>query len=494
MTAIVEETRPAPRRPLLAAVGRTSPALLPVALGGLLYLVMLLRGDQLLNDPDSYWHIVVGQWIVDHRAFPTRDPFSFTFAGAPWIAKEWLSQLLYAGAHAIAGWTGMVVLAAACVALAFALLTRFLMDDLRPPYAILFTAAAFMLAAAHVVARPHALAFPVMIAWVGGLVRAADGERTPPLWLLPLMTLWANLHGEFTFGIMMVGAVGLDAIVSAPAAGRLRIARAWVGFGLLTLVAACITPYGWQSMLMTVRILDLGPALSIINEWKPADFSHLGGFELVILLGFGAALWRGVTLPPVRILIFLGLIHMALSHARSAELFGLIAPLVIARPLAVQFPHIRAEPREHAGAGTLAKLAAAMVAVLALVTVPVAAALHYAPGPQITPAAAVAALEKAGVSRVLNDYNFGGYLVYRGIPTFIDGRTELYGGAFVDRYYNAITLSDLGEFEHLLKQYRIEATLLPPDDAAVAYLDRMPGWHRLYSDAIAVVHVRNATP
>ncbi len=91
----------------------------------------------LLNDPDSYWHIVVGNWIVAHHAFPTHDPFSFTFAGAPWIAKEWLSQVLYAGAHALAGWPGMVMLAAAAIALAFALLTRFLLADLRPLYALL---------------------------------------------------------------------------------------------------------------------------------------------------------------------------------------------------------------------------------------------------------------------------------------------------------------------------------------------------------------------
>ena len=98
-------------------------------------------------------------------------------------------------------------------------------------------------------------------------------------------------------------------------------------------------------MLMTVRILGLGPALSIIGEWKPADFSHFGGLEAVLLIGLGSALWRGVTLPPVRIVILLGLVHMALSAERNAEIFGLVAPLVVARPLASQFASIRAQPR-----------------------------------------------------------------------------------------------------------------------------------------------------
>ena len=82
--------------------------------------------------PDSYWHLVVGDWILASTASrtPTRSPF--TFAGKPWIAKEWLSQILYLGAWRLAGWTGMVVLAAAAIALAFGLLTRFLQERLAP--------------------------------------------------------------------------------------------------------------------------------------------------------------------------------------------------------------------------------------------------------------------------------------------------------------------------------------------------------------------------
>ena len=494
MTALSEDADM--HRPLAAttAIGRIGPALMPLAVGGVLYLVMLLSGDSLLNDADSYWHIVVGRWIAAHRAFPTTDPFSFTFAGTPWIAKEWLSQILYAGAHAAAGWPGMVALAAACVALAFALLTRFLVADLKPAYAILFAAGAFLLAAPHVTARPHALAFPVMVAWVAGLVRAADDRHAPSLWLLLLMVLWANLHGGFTFGIMMVGALGLDAIVSSAPETRVRTALAWIGFGLLALAAGCLTPYGWQPMLMTVRILGLGPALSILGEWRPADFSHFGGLEIILLVSLGAALWRGVTLPPVRIVILLGLIHMALSATRNGEIFGLVAPLVVARPLATQFAHIRAGAQAKGGLATTAKAVAVLLVVLVPASFALSAAFHYTPNPQITPAAAVAALKKADPGPILNQYDFGGYLVYEGIPTFIDGRTELYGGAFFARYVNAVTLADLAGFDRLLDEYRIEATLLAPGTPAVAYLDRLPGWHRLYADAVAVVHVRDPKP
>jgi hypothetical protein len=95
---------------------------------------------------------------------------------------------------------------------------------------------------------------------------------------------------------------------------------------------------------------------------------------------------------------------------------------------------------------------------------------------------------------VLNDYAFGGYLVFAGIPTFIDGRGELYGGQFIVRYNRALALADLADFLKLLDDYKLDATLLAPDTPAVALLDRLPDWQRVYSDDVAVVHKRLASP
>ena len=90
-------------------------ALLPVFVGAVLYVLMLGLGNQLLKDGDTYWHLVVGDWILKH-GFPTTDPFSYTFEGKPWIAKEWGSQLLYLAAWRMFGWTGIVVISSDCMA------------------------------------------------------------------------------------------------------------------------------------------------------------------------------------------------------------------------------------------------------------------------------------------------------------------------------------------------------------------------------------------
>jgi hypothetical protein len=469
------------------------PALLPLAVGLGLYGLILFAGNRLLNDPDSYWHLVVGRWIVEHRALPIADPFSFTMTGAHWIAKEWLSQILYAGAFAIAGWSGMAVLAAAAIGLAFGLLTRFLVDEVAPLPAIGLVAAAFMILAPHAVARPHALALPVMVAFVGGLVRAVDRNRLPSPWLLPLMALWANLHGGFTLGLLLTAAAGLDAIVGAEADRRRHVAIGWIGFAAAALLAACLTPYGPESILVTFRILGLGPALSIIGEWRPPDFSHLAGFELCLLGGLGLALHFRFGLPPVRILILLGLLHLGLSAERNGELLGLLAPLFLVRPIARQYPGVGASKAEAVAGRRASALSGAIALALAIAaTSGIVAMERFAPNPRVTPEAAVAALRQSGARRVLNDYDFGGYLVYAGLAPFIDGRTELYGRDFVLRHNRAVTLTDLPDFLRILDEYRIGATLLSPQTPAVAFLDRLSGWQRIYGDDIAVVHVRTS--
>src|SRR5262249_18940247 len=102
------------------------------------------------------------------------------------------------------------------------------------------------------------------------------------------------------------------------------------------------------------------------------------------------------------------------------------------------------------------------------------------------------ALKTAHVSRVFNAYDFGGYLVWRNVKTFIDGRTELYGGDFVKRDVDTVTLRDIPDLLRLLDAYDIQATLLPPALPANAFLARLSSWRRIYADDIAVVYLRSS--
>lgn len=455
---------------------------MPLLVGGCVYVLLLALGPRLLSDPDSYSHIAVGRWIVAN-GIPSSDPFSFSMHGGHWLAFEWLSEVIFAWVHAVAGWDGVVALSAAAIALAVGLLTQFLLRHLSAKPVLYVVAGVVVLLAPHLLARPHVLALPVMMAWATALVRCMDERTPPPYWALPLLVLWANLHGSVVLALGLIGPAALEALLRSARHELRRELLRWFGFSALAVAASCLTPYGPGTLLMPLTTLGLGDALNWIGEWRPQNFGRVGAFE-ILLLGAIFVLSRGVTLPIVRVLVVIGLLHFALAQVRNVDLLAMLAPLYLAAPIARQLG-LQADRSDFA-AGRSLQVATLGIAVLAT---SLALARDITPNVRITPQAAVASAGLAN-ARVLNDYSFGGYLVFAGIPTFIDGRGELYGGRFLNRYNHALSLADLNDFLKLLDDYKIDATLLEPDTPAIALLDRLPDWKRVYGDDIAVVHKR----
>ena len=226
----------------------------PLALGLVLF-IWLPNAKGLLADPDSHWHITVGNWILQHGTVPTVDSYSYTFTGQPWIAKEWLSQVVLALAYDAGGWGAVAVLSAAAVGFAFALMMRLLLRDIRPLPALLFTVAAAVMTAPHLLARPHVLAFPVMLIWVSGLVRAVEERRAPRPVLLLAMLAWANLHGGFTLGLLLCGAFALEAMVGAREASERKVLFVeWAKFAM-------------AAVLVIARFCEPSSELHIAEDW-----------------------------------------------------------------------------------------------------------------------------------------------------------------------------------------------------------------------------------
>jgi hypothetical protein len=458
-------------------------------LGAGVYLLHVMAGNSLLGDSDTFWHIAAGKSILDHHVFPRVDIYSFTRAGAPWISTSWLAEVLYAGTYELAGWAGPIVLAATSIAATFALLAFILSRRIPSTYAIAIALVILVLSTPHLLARPHVLALPVMVAWVNGLVSASERREAPSFWLLPLIVLWANLHGGFIFGLALVAAFALDALWNAEGSLRRPLALRWIAFGFCALAASCATPYGWESILASRRILELGDLLHVISEWTPVDFGHFSLLEAYIFALMAATLYCSVRLSPPRIVLVLGLFYMALSHVRNIEIFALLMPLVVLTPLSSQF---RLQADRFVKSSFPIASAATLVVILGLSTWAFAANHRFSPPAGQSPAAAVDVLKDRNAKRVLNDIPFGGYLISRDIPVFIDGRAELYGEQFGMTFRRALQLQNVDLFLDLLKSHDIDAVLLSPSTPAVSLLDHLDGWQRIYSDETAVVHVRAA--
>jgi hypothetical protein len=328
-----------------------------------------------------------------------------------------------------------------------------------------------------------------MVAWVSGLVSASENQKAPSFWLLPLMTLWANLHGGFIFGLSLVAPFVFDALWNSERTQRRPLALRWFVFGICAIAACGATPYGWESILASRKILELGELLHLIYEWMPVDFGRIGLFQACVLVLIAGTLHFGIRLSPPRILLVLGLLYMALSHVRNAEVFALLTPLVVLSPLASQLS-LRAD--RFAKASFPIASAMTVAAVLGASTWALAAHQKFSLVADQSPVVAVDVLKDHNAKRIFNDLLFGGYLISRNIPVFIDGRAELYGERFEMAYYRAIQLNDVNLFLDLLESYDIDAALLTPSTPAAGLLDHLDGWRRVHSDEIAVAYIRAA--
>src|SRR4051812_4434909 len=94
------------------------------AMAGLLIYAVVAFAPQVLNDPDTYWHLAAGRWMLDHRQILTSDVFSYTYAGKPWHAHEWLAEVMMALAYRTGGWSGIVLLFGSAAAAASVMLAR----------------------------------------------------------------------------------------------------------------------------------------------------------------------------------------------------------------------------------------------------------------------------------------------------------------------------------------------------------------------------------
>ena len=465
------------------------------------HVIFLLNQSVFLRDPDTYWHLATGKWIVAEHGFPKQDVFSHTVLGQPWINMEWLSQIILFLTYDLLGWRGVILLSGLALSLTFLLLYAYLARRLRATVALGASVVSFLFASNHFVARPHLLAFPLVVIWVASLTTASENHRRPSLWLLPLMTLWANLHGGFTLGLIFAVGFGVEATVEAPATERRRVAIDWTAFCVATLLASCITPYGYEYVLATYRVFaDLGPILNQNGDWRPMN-AYAESNQEVILLGLLAlVLIFGVRIGPIRSLMTIGLLHVGFRHVRGLPMVAMALPLMVATPLRIQFPLLRPSEdsfplfagRKSGPLRPTIGLAAFAVAVGVLSGIYTMLRSAPAPHAAITPAAAVDFAMKTNLTTgpVLNDFNFGGYLIFRGIKTFIDGRTLPFGRELVLDYFSATNIGGGSKLEQLADTYHVSWTLLMPGTAEALHFDHSPRWRQIYADDIAVIHVR----
>jgi len=315
---------------------RFEPGLPDVVFALVLASVLVGGRFRLLNDPGTLWHWKLGDEILRTGAVPRADALTFTHGGEPWVDQSWLFDAALASLVAHGGWSAAALAAALGIAAVYGALASGLLRDGRSPLVVLVVA---LLAAGvgtiHFLVRPHLVTLGFVLLTLKTCQRQHESGGLRVFRLPGLMVIWANVHGGFLAGplIVLTAAVG-HAISGTWDAARRRNVAAFVAAGLLCLAAGLINPYGVDLYRHAFRLLSSG-VTGLIEEYQPVPFGKpdARAYEWVLLALVAVptlAAGRASRYELAHALVWL---HLSLASVRHAPLFALAVAPGLARLL-----------------------------------------------------------------------------------------------------------------------------------------------------------------
>jgi hypothetical protein len=476
------------------------------------FLLIFIMAARTPLDTDMWWHLSAGEEMLRSGKILMTDVFSFTRAGAPWTNPYWLAD---AGMAALYHWQGFLGLGVAVALLATASMGLVYLQCSGP--ALLKTVALLLgsiVASVVWSPRPQLISL-VLLALTAYLIYLYKWKGRDILWVLPLVfLLWGNIHGGYPLGLILIGATlageALNHILALGGETVLswrRLIRLAV-WGIVCGLAVLVNPNGLRMWLLPFQTVDMRVLQEFIPEWASPDFHNLLQQALLWLLlaSFAAVGISGRMMDGSDLFTLLGFAFMAFVARRNYGPFALVAVPILCRYGAAALeawetraPWLRkiTQKRDPGKTGQAYKkiINLALVGLLGLValgklysvTQPV---LVHGYLEQNYPVKAVRWLsENQPPGRLMNEYNWGGYLQWalRGYPIFVDGRTDLFNDEMVGEWIK-IVQADAG-WQEILDRYQVDLVMLEPDRPLLLGLEKA-GWKRLYADRQAEIYGR----
>jgi hypothetical protein len=458
-----------------------------------------------VSDNDIWMNIRAGRWIVTHRAVPATDPFSSHGQGRPWVAYSWLFEVLV---HGLDRWLGLAGIVFYRVVLSYAVLLS--LHRLVAKREHRFVVGTGLVGLAFIALIPllnertwlFTLLFGTLT--LDAILDLRAGKDRWEVWLLPpLYALWANLHIQFIYGLLLLGlgcaAPLVDRLLRCDSAARHAAAagtRLW--WKLVILTGACagaslLNAYQARLYGVVVAYATASETYNLVVELLASGFRLPWEWAMPALVGMAAfALGRRSQRSAFEIILLAAASILALRARRDVWVAVLAA-------LAVMTPGCRAEvaPEDRF------RLTRGQVLALALTVVGLLAALGWRRGlsqehleqevARHYPARAAAVVEQRGYPGPLfNEYGWGSYLIWRldRLQVSIDGRADLHGPARIRR--NVETVSGLRGWDRDPDLVAARTVILSGKTALASLLRLDPRFDLVHEDPVAAVFVRRS--
>jgi hypothetical protein len=477
---------------------------------------------------DFWHHLARGREIVTRGELLDHDIFTFTVPGREFQDVNWLTQVGYY-LHYEAGGLDLVRVVNALLVAATMLWLVALCRRVSGSLGVALGAGIFaFLGLWHILSiRPQTLSlllfaalYDILECWAGAKDeggRMNDEQKhgssfiLPPSSLIlavPMLAVWANLHGAFPAGIMLLGCYGLAALwtwwrqPNTSTRGRFIVLAA---VGVMALLATRVNPYGWDIYFYVGQTSHRATERRI-DEWLPPTFDQLIGIVFYLSLpafaGLCIAAWRrrGERLAAHEWLLLACFLPLALGSVRMVAWWVLVIAPMAARRITVLWPQTRDAGAAKPNLG--AALSCAVLAALVVMSLP--DLQRYNPLLALRPPAqtlqqtqeAVDVLKRdVGRGNVFARFEWGEYLTWAAHPdfkVFMDGRIEIYPDEVWDAYAT-VTQGKPG-WEKVLDDYRVDVLLLDEayhrETGLYPAIEKSEGWRLHYKIGDAVLFVR----
>ena len=458
-----------------------------------------------LSDGDFWWHLKTGEYISKNSLIPRTDFFSFTNYGKPWVAHEWLSELIFYAIYSRLNFNALILIFAVVTALAFWIALK---RSTAHPFIGGFAALLGVWSVLPTVGvRPRAftlLLASIYLAILGRYARTGQGQAI--WWLVPLMALWANLHGGFLIGLVLILLAIVGILLDAWAA-RERFKPIWPRVGRLALVfmgsllAGCLNPQGWRIYLFPFEIFFSPIQQREVTDWLSPNFQQpqLLPLALLILLTIAALALSPRRPRPSELLLFLSTLYATLKSNRHMAIFALVAvPLmteylqnwVSSTPLVKAF----GKPSSRRAGWREILVSLLLLLPLFLFANRLRTTAYGVPKQEMVqvPLNAVDYLEQKQIAgNTFTDPNiWAGYLIWKlpANPVYIDGRIDMYGDNFVKEYIDIIRGKI--DWREPFNRYGVKIAIVTSKSMLAREFQNSPEWHELYRDEMATVFER----
>jgi hypothetical protein len=462
-----------------------------------------------VQDPDFWWHLKIGQWMLANAQLPSHDIFTFTARDHTWTDHEYATEVLMALAYGAGGALLISLAFGAITWLGFWLIHQAARGR-HQPYVVVGLALALAAVAGGPIWGPRAqmITFFLSCLEMYWLRRYLEGRSRAIQWFPLVMVGWANLHGGWVIGFVFLGiALGTEALQwafdrsSHLHRARVRTLSLVLGASALAVLA---TPHGPGLYLYPFQTHGSEAQQRLIVEWFSPDFhqNFLRPFEAMVFVLFAGFALRRPSL--YDFVLSLAALALALQSVRHIALFIAAATPILITTWSEIWRDLARRRSFRLGQAAVSPL---LPAVTALALIVITAATGARTAAQLTRQATltrqdypVQAADWLGTHpevghRMYNQYGWGGYLAYRFYPdtdrrVFIFGEAALMGDRLLQQYQDVQTLRP--DWRQVLDQHGIDYVVYNRGEALANVLDGDARWERVYQDETAVIFVRKS--